>query len=280
MKKIFTFFSCLLVFFARSQSICITVNEGSSASYSAPPGNVFTKLEFASYGTPNGTCGNFDLGGCSSVGSWSICSTAIVGQNSFSIDANNSVFGDPCPGIPKRLYIQAVYSQSLPVKLVSFIAQRMDGNKAILSWKTDSEQNSSHFIIERSVDGSQFAETGRVDAVGSAHDYSFINSLSIATTHFYRLKMIDIDGNFKYSNIVKVEQGVPSLTLNVYPSPVDSYLTIYSSKKTEAVITMITGRKIRNIALIKGSQTVNIQDWVSGVYFVRTGETTIRFIKL
>lgn len=280
MKKIFTFFLCITVLRSQAQVMCGTASEGSSLVLTAPPGAVFSKLTFASYGTPDGVCGGYTLGGCSSVSSWSVCSTAIMGKNSFVIDASNDVFGDPCPGIPKRLYVEAVYSYTLPVKLVSFIVQKIEGAKARISWKTDSEQGSSHFIVERSVDGNQFYEAGRVDATGTGHDYNFINSLTAAATHFYRLKMVDIDGRFEYSNIIKVGSGAPVITLSAYPSPVSDYLTITSTGKTEAVITNLAGQKIKTISLVNGSQTLNVQDWNGGVYFITTGESRIKFIKL
>jgi hypothetical protein len=280
MKKIFTFFLCIIVLRSQAQVMCGTASEGSSLVLTAPPGAVFSKLTFASYGTPDGVCGGYTLGGCSSVSSWSVCSTAIMGKNSFVIDANNVVFGDPCPGIPKRLYVEAVYSYTLPVKLVSFIVQKIEGAKARISWETDSEEGSSHFIVERSVDGNQFYEAGRVDAAGTGHDYNFINSLSAAATHFYRLKMVDIDGRFEYSNIVKVGSGAPLITLSAYPSPVSSYLTVNSTMKTEAYITNITGQKVKVLSLVNGSQTVNVQDWQPGVYYVSAGEVKIRFVKM
>lgn len=64
-------------------------------------------VHFASYGTPNGTAGTYSIGECHSDASLSIVEQTIVGQTSFYIGANNSLFGDPCPGIYKRLYVAA-----------------------------------------------------------------------------------------------------------------------------------------------------------------------------
>ena len=88
---------------------CDMVNEGSNLTLTAAPSSVFTKVDFASYGTPSGSCGNYALGGCNSSTSISKVSSLLIGQNSVSILADNNNFGDPCNGTPKRLAIQATY---------------------------------------------------------------------------------------------------------------------------------------------------------------------------
>ena len=93
-----------------SGTICGTANEGGNVVLTAPAGAVITGITFASYGTPNGSCGNFTLGGCHAANSMSIVSAMAVGQNSVSIPASNGLFGDPCAFVGKRLYIQATYS--------------------------------------------------------------------------------------------------------------------------------------------------------------------------
>ena len=90
-------------------AVCGTVNEGGAVTMNAPAGAVFSQINFASYGTPNGSCGSFTIGGCHAANSSSIVSVIGLGQNSFTVGANNGVFGDPCGGTPKRLYIQASY---------------------------------------------------------------------------------------------------------------------------------------------------------------------------
>src|SRR6185312_5672949 len=63
-------------------------------------------INFASYGTPNGGCGSFTTSSCNATTSTPIVSTDCQGLSSCSVGANNSVFGDPCVGTVKRLYVQ------------------------------------------------------------------------------------------------------------------------------------------------------------------------------
>ncbi|HEX2901142.1 MAG TPA: hypothetical protein VHS96_15595, partial [Bacteroidia bacterium] len=112
----------------------------------------------------------------------------------------------------------------LPVELLSFEA--MPENRMVrLDWQTSSEVNTSAFVLEASSDRAQFHEIGRVAAAGNSEsplNYRFWDAQPIegAPVLYYRLKIIDLDGNFGYSQIrsVVLEEGhQPQLLL--YPNP-------------------------------------------------------------
>ncbi|MBK7030467.1 MAG: hypothetical protein IPH45_15250 [Bacteroidales bacterium] len=86
-------------------------SEGQSFTLTAPPGKVFTSVDFASYGTPDGTCGNFTLGSCHATSTKAIVESLVIGQNSVTLTQNYQIFGDPCGGVYKRFYVQASYSE-------------------------------------------------------------------------------------------------------------------------------------------------------------------------
>ncbi len=93
--------------------LCSTASENGTVTLTAPVGTVFTKISFASYGTPGGTCPSFTIGNCHAVTSQSVVESYFLGKNSANIFATNGVFTDPCVGTPKRLYVQAFYSQPI-----------------------------------------------------------------------------------------------------------------------------------------------------------------------
>jgi hypothetical protein len=82
---------------------------------SAPPGKVFTSVDFASYGTPDGTCCNFTFGSCHATSTMAIVESLVIGQNSVTLTQNYQIFGDPCWGIYKRFYVQARYTELVPL---------------------------------------------------------------------------------------------------------------------------------------------------------------------
>ena len=86
-----------------------TGDESTTVAMTALPGTKFVGVQFASYGTPTGTAGAYVIGSCHASTSMSVVSTYLLGQSgTINIPATNAVFGDPCIGTGKRLYIQAV----------------------------------------------------------------------------------------------------------------------------------------------------------------------------
>ena len=118
----------------------------------------------------------------------------------------------------------------MPVILSNFDAITK-GQDVICEWETMQEQNSSHFIVERSNDGLHFIETGSVRAAGNSAlplHYNFTDKNILLTINdylYYRLKMFDIDGSYKFSNIETVKLKHLS-ELSVYPNPVVDKVTL------------------------------------------------------
>ncbi len=93
--------------------LCTTVGENATATLTGPAGTVFTTVNFASYGTPSGSCGSFLKGSCHSTTSQAVAESYLLGNNTASITATNGLFGDPCNGTVKSFYVQATYTQPI-----------------------------------------------------------------------------------------------------------------------------------------------------------------------
>jgi hypothetical protein len=87
--------------------VCSTAAENGNITLTCPTGQKIVSLDFASYGTPNGSCGAFTTSSCNATTSTMDVSTPCLGFNSCTVSATNGVFGDPCVGTVKRLYVQA-----------------------------------------------------------------------------------------------------------------------------------------------------------------------------
>jgi len=87
--------------------ICATAGEDGGITVTAPTGMVFNRRDFSAYGTPGGSCGAFTIGGCNSASSnsWN----GPIGLNTASTSASNALWGDPCGGTVKRMYVQFTY---------------------------------------------------------------------------------------------------------------------------------------------------------------------------
>ena len=117
---------------------------------------------------------------------------------------------------------------TLPLDLLSFTGQLNTNNSVLLNWKTENEINTSHFAIERSIDGSRFVTIGNVTANGrsnipGAFTYSYTDNDATSQSSqklFYRLRMIDNDGTFKYSTVVSITLPFITNKITVSPNPV------------------------------------------------------------
>lgn len=109
-----------------------------------------------------------------------------------------------------------------PVVLLSFEAFPMD-TFVLLEWRTEREENSHWFVIDRSVDGLAFESIGQVPAAGSSEsmmEYNFEDGRPLMGKSFYRLKMIDLDGAFSYSHLVEVQYSqLNNWSFNLFPNP-------------------------------------------------------------
>jgi uncharacterized repeat protein (TIGR01451 family) len=168
----------------------------------------------------------------------------------------------------------------LPVLLVSFNAS-WENNKTLLTWTTDNENNSSHFIIERR-NGNEFTAIGKANAKGnlsSRTDYTFTDNFPPTGTNYYRLKMVDLDGQFKYSPVVSAGNSSNDFILQpVYPNPFKKHLRVSFTAPGEEMIQVRLVSKMgaviyqKEFMSRKGFNELPIEEadhLASGIYFLQ-----------
>jgi hypothetical protein len=165
-------------------------------------------------------------------------------------------------------------SASLPVTWESIKASAQVGSTVLLNWKTAFEQNTSHFIVERSHDVLRFDSIGRVNAQGRSGAYSFIDRSPLAGMNFYRLRQVDRDGRASYSAIVSASISGKNKIL-VGPNPTSGPLTLYvpSGSSTQTLVQLIdmAGNRVYN-KLHSGTQIqLNLSSLPVGTYVLRAG---------
>ena len=128
---------------------------------------------------------------------------------------------------------------ALPVILLSFTGT-LKGNNVQLDWSTSSEINSREFIIERSTDGINYRELGRVQAAGYSTTTKRYSYLDVEATdiNYYRLKMVDIDGTSKQSDVVLVKNNL--ITQGVYPvtNPFNDHVAVRFAQLPKGEVTI------------------------------------------
>lgn len=182
---------------------------------------------------------------------------------------------------------------SLPLKLGNFTAIKKPMS-VDLNWETITEQNTSHFEIERSIDGNTFASIGRVHAAGNSYStkyYSYTDQSPVSGINYYRLKMADLDNTSSYSRVVIVKNDNNTITMQAFPNPVSNTLQLQVSSKQDETVPLIindmNGKIVmqQQVRIQKGTNTISISvlQLSAGMYNINynslSGKRSISFIK-
>jgi len=196
---------------------------------------------------------------------------------------------DPVTSITGQVYgpwrYMTTYKLSnapLPVEFTYFEAQPSISHSAFLSWATASEINNSHFEIERSYDGRAFETVGEVAGNGNSQHqitYRYLDEMISPTENnvFYRLKQVDFDGAFEYSDIrvVRFDALGNHHNLVAYPNPITDELTLMvglsqgENYNIQAVDMQGTRVFEENYTFTNGIHRINTAQWASGMYILK-----------
>lgn len=175
------------------------------------------------------------------------------------------------------------YEPNVPVELTSFTASISDAGQVVLNWQTATETNNRMFEIERKTANSEYSTIGFVNGAGTTteqHSYSFIDRNVASGNYTYRLKQIDFDGHFQYSNEVSVNAVGPTtfdLAQN-YPNPFNPTTNINFSIPESGNVKLSVYNAIgQEVALLingpvnsgQHEVTFNANSLPSGAYFYK-----------
>jgi hypothetical protein len=182
-------------------------------------------------------------------------------------------FGEPIA------YYQTLVTGVVPVELTSFAASVSDG-KVNLNWATASETNNYGFEVERKAEGQEFSKIGFVSGFGTTTEtksYSFEDNTVSSGVYTYRLKQVDFDGTFEYSNEVEVDMTPSTFSLSQnYPNPFNPSTKINFSLASDSKVTLkifdVLGQEVTTLVngtLSAGVHNLNFNasSLNSGVYF-------------
>jgi hypothetical protein len=175
---------------------------------------------------------------------------------------------------------------NLPVELIDFTG-RLENRQVFLDWSTASEENNSGFEIQRAVGSGQFAENLSWETVGfiqgngttiEVSDYEFVDNQPSEGENYYRLKQLDYDGKFEYSNIVNLTiQQSSNQVIKLFPNPASNNITIETNTPALVQITNINGQLIQEQS-INSTTTISVKDLPNGIYCIKMGTNTQKLI--
>jgi hypothetical protein len=175
------------------------------------------------------------------------------------------------------------FDNPLPVELSSFAAKMYDQDKVKLNWKTQTEVNNFGFDVERQTQNGQWKKVGFVNGNGNSNspkDYSYIDKNLVGGSKFlYRLKQVDNDGQFAYTDAVEVEVVPNEFDLSQnYPNPFNPSTKIKfavpEASKVSLKIYDMTGAEV--VDLVNADYEagyydidLNLSNLASGIYLYR-----------
>jgi hypothetical protein len=164
---------------------------------------------------------------------------------------------------------------ALPVELLSFTGTKRDAD-VLLEWTTATEFNSAYFHVERRTQGEGWRVVGRQDAAGHSLvpvQYSLVDPAPENGVNYYRLRQVDLDGSFKYSDVVAVDfQATQNSVLHIWPNPTGEGANLSNLSDRDLYIDMLTadGRLLKRIFLGANKQRFyDLQDYPAGVYLLQ-----------
>jgi hypothetical protein len=202
------------------------------------------------------------------------CLTPPTGYNSYA--ATKGTNGQLCT------VLLSTPPCSLPVELISFTG-RKEGDANLLNWSVATEKDNDYFVIERSINGIDFISTGSVDGKGNVNDmqtYSFKDDHPFNGVNYYRLKQVDFNGSFSYSNIIAIINQ--QADINIYPNPNNGTFVISLMAPAHAYQLDVTDLHGRTVYTMKGDEvpeSIEVKDLAGGVYIVRFYQESQVYIK-
>ena len=194
--------------------------------------------------------------------------------------------------LPNSIYIELppnsfsvwVQDNALPIALQSFTA-RAEEQSSILHWQSAQEVNFEGFDIERSLDGKVFSSIAWVPAEGgeSPQFYNYRDlEVDNGNSYYYRLKMIDTDGSYEYSDIKVVSFESSPLELEVFPNPITDEIKMnwdsHSANQVELNIIDALGRNVFSqkfkVEQGRNQLIIDSSDWGTGTFFALLRSTS------
>ena len=164
---------------------------------------------------------------------------------------------------------------TLPLKLSSFGA-RVNNCAVNLNWVSESETDFKNYEVESSATGDNFKTVATITpsqaSTGSSQKYSYVDKNPTQGKVYYRLKMIDIDGSFSYSNTIALRLDCNKNLVFVYPNPVSDVLNVNVTNSNENSTTAnlfdSDGRLVFAKKLISGTNLIDMKKFPSGLYLL------------
>ncbi len=203
-------------------------------------------------------------------------------------DSKTIFFDDVTIGNNTMLTIGTIGSENaLPVEFL-YVKASWSMDDVDLKWATAMEENNSHFVIERTHDGSHWEVLDEIAGAGNSMNvltYYYTDYTPYHDVNFYRIKQVDFDGKYEYSEVVMANKAVEQngKDIKLFPNPAKDMVFIETPNSAtggKISIVDIGGRIVRSESFNSNEVLkLDVQLLPSGVYFVKLQDTDTKIGK-
>lgn len=175
-------------------------------------------------------------------------------------------------------------ANALPIRLLTFEANVLENNQVELHWATATETDNNYFELLRSPNGLSYVKIETMEGAGTSSevlDYRCIDKNPYIGYNYYKLKQVDMDGKFTYSDVVMVmvmNKFDDEININIFPNPTKTSLNFQIEKPLHAggeiQLIDLLGKVIHTSELVGGLNTVikneiDVSQLADGIYYLK-----------
>ena len=184
----------------------------------------------------------------------------------------------------KSIFIQV--SAALPITYKNQPTAKLQNNITHISWSVVSQLNNEKYIIEHSNPDSyrealKFSPIGEIVGDGTSNEiknYEYIHTSPSIGINYYRIKQLDFDGKYSFSDIASVRYDGSGET-NIFPNPASSEVTITTTERTSLQIMDVYGKLHSKQEISEGQNTINISGLPCGILTFVVGDQRYKVLK-
>ncbi len=167
----------------------------------------------------------------------------------------------------------------LPIQLLNVTGKWVKKNPELF-WETNISNNSKYFEVQKSINGNNYITIASIPVFAiqsTVYEYNYVDlSIKNSYEYYYRIKEVNIDGNFMYSKVIKLKNP-QTQTIDINPNPVTDLLNftingLQTNKKLEISIFSAAGQKVKAVVVSTPGYpySIDVSSLTKGVYFINT----------
>lgn len=194
---------------------------------------------------------------------------------------NGTLVGFTLSGATSNFIPQNSSMTTLPLKWLSFTAIKQN-NGVLLQWKTANERNTASFVVEHKTDGSEWKGMSTRPADNNEeemHSYTYLDGVPGDGANYYRVKQIDVDGRYTYSEIISIKLNAVSNGFKIVTNSVTNGMLEVQIRQPAQQITLLStdGKIVWKRQLVSGVHNIDVSQ-LRGVYILTDGTRSERLI--